>query len=805
MRVLLRPILGFFSSITASSNRASAEILGAMQGFPAPDAALNEVTTKEFSSLAPKKTYHKTSTAVGAVKFPAQTLTGSITVKHIPQDYAAELFPAYQIIRSFSGKVLKPEELHTVIGSQEFERIRVKSTCFVDKTDFIKAWYLDGADVVLNTYPRRFMKSTNLDMINKFFNIEVDEKGSKLPKEERKYAKLFIGGEYEYEGKTYDLKPLKISTNYDAMRHQGEIPVITIDLKEIPGKSYKTTFRGLSSKVAEMYDSNKFLLKSSKISMEDKENIEKYSKPNLVLDDQEIADSIKYLSKYLHMHFGRKALILVDEYDSAINKSYFDINSSADNSQNIVDIYRNMLGAALKGNEHMDKGLVTGVLRLAKANIFSGLNNFTESGMGDESIAPYYGFTAEEVNELMIRYDIPEDLRDGIKYWYNGYKIGEYEIYNPWSVVGALGRYGRLAETSSYRGKEQVLQNYWQESGNLSFISPLLRHKDIRGKIDSLVNGKEITFIFKPQITSKEFGILKDILNGTQTTKITTYGINTFFSFLFQSGYLTYGTENYRFKFPNREAIDTFRSLVADYYEDLYSFDTKFIDEITNSLKLILESDKEAITIEKEKFVRNIKKLLVALPKFGKINKEMDSGEVEDILHGNEDLIHSLINYAAVRIPQLSRFGTEVPMGLGRADMVLIHKDSKKAIILEVKFEQGEMGALKGIDQIESRNYDDKIPKDYKIIKIGLNVDLDKNVKAEIQMPEESQENAKESGGFMVALASMIGLEIAEKAPDNSENSGDAVEGYENAKEQDTSVGSQEATSETTSILGQDE
>jgi hypothetical protein len=445
------------------------------------------------------------------------------------------------------------------------------------------------------------------------------------------------------------------------------------------------------------------------------------------------------------------------------------------------------------------------VLRLAKANIFSGLNNFTESGMGSKLIAPYYGFTAEEVNELMVKYGIPEDLRDGIKYWYNGYKIGEYEIYNPWSVVGALNQYEKLISAGSYVGVEDILQNYWQESGNLSFISPLLRHKDIRGKIDSLVNAEEITFIFKPQITSKEFGILKDILNSTQTTKITTYGINTFFSFLFQSGYLTYGTENYRFKFPNREAIDTFRSLVADYYEDLYSFDAKFIDEITNSLKLILESDKEAISVEKEKFVKNMKKLLGALPKFGKINKEMDSGEVEDILHGNEDLIHSLINYAAVRIPQLSRFGTEVPMGVGRADMVLIHKDSKKAIILEVKFEQGEMGALKGIDQIESRNYGDKIPKDYKIIKIGLNVDLDKNVKAEIQIPEESQTSAKESGGFMVALASMFGIEIAEKAPENSENSGDAVESYENAKEQDTSVGSQEATSETTSILGQDE
>ena len=298
-----------------------------------------------------------------------------------------------------------------------------------------------GHEVCVNTFPRRFQKSTNVSTLKSFYSIEVDEAGEPLSLEARKNPVLFTGGEaVGIDGTAKFLNPLKVSAYPDIMRMQGAIPVISADFQGVSGESYEAVFSGVKGVLHDTWNQHVYLLKSTKLRADELALVERYvdSIGYENLTERQVKSGLQFLSRLLHSHFGVPAIILVDEYDTAINKAFRNLNIDSDDAHKIIELHRDIFGAALKGNSSLYKGLVTGILRIAKANIFSGLNNPGEFSMSDKKFAGLYGFTREDVDELMTRFNVPVELADGLKDWYNGYDVLGELIYNPWSVIKTL-------------------------------------------------------------------------------------------------------------------------------------------------------------------------------------------------------------------------------------------------------------------------------------------------------------------------------------------------------------------------------
>ena len=288
--------------------------------------------------------------------------------------------------------------------------------------------------------------------------------------------------------------PLKISGDPKAMKLQGQIPVIYLDMKNATGSSYDEILLKVAKCMRKSFTEHQYLLHSDRLSDEDKDNFRKYYGVQSCshLTKTEIENGLSFLSELLHQHFNKKVIILIDEYDASINKSY--AHMSDDAFKKVVELFREIYGSALKNNDNLEKALVTGVTRIAKANIFSGLNNFGEYNITNVEFAPYYGFTQEEVDCLIAQYQMPADMSEDIKSWYNGYTVRKYSIYNTWSIVKCINSYVSLSKSGQYDDdhdalKKDVLQNYWEASGNVDFIKGAFEKDSIKKRIDRLVSG----------------------------------------------------------------------------------------------------------------------------------------------------------------------------------------------------------------------------------------------------------------------------------------------------------------------------
>lgn len=434
----------------------------------------------------------------------------------------------------------------------------------------------------------------------------------------------------------------------------------------------------------------------------------------LDLTREEVNSALCLLSELLYIHFGRKTLVLVDEYDASINSAYMNLSANQHEVGRIVDLHRGVLATTFKGNEHLDKGLVTGVLRVAKANIFSGLNNLGEFGIGDAEFAPYYGFTQVEVEELMLRYDIPKALAAGIKSWYNGYDVAGLEIYNPWSVIEAVNKYQVCVRSGIEPTEEMILRNYWKESGSLQFIAPLLRYKGVIDDIRKLSLGKEIPFVLKRQIGSEDFEALREMSDLSSNYVVTKSGVNVIFSYLFAAGYLTLNGMKGFYRAPNKEVEEAFKERLLIHYDAVYSLSEGLFRDVTDQLQRVFDANEDVEYKEAAVGIRNtLGKLFAAMPEFSKFDRYSIDDSDEEMLHGNEDLVHTILNYIALQLPGMSHFGTEVYLGKGRADMVLLDKEQSKALIVELKYDQGSAaGALR---QIKDSGYSGQFLKGIKL------------------------------------------------------------------------------------------
>ncbi len=343
------------------------------------------------------------------------------------------------------------------IGSSDFKTIIRDNGYFIDKTMLIKQFYDDNNYVLLLPRPKRFGKTLNLSMIEHFFDIQKAE-SKKL------FADFKITQEKEF-----------------CEKHQNKYPVINISLKGIKEPDWEKCFNKFVQFVSTLYENYSFLLESDKLSIYQKKRFER-----LILQEANYAEykgSLETLSHYLHKHFEKEVIILVDEYDAPIISAFQYTKPPIKTFQSgnltyyekVVNFMQGFLGDAYKGNNSLHKGLLTGVMRVGKESIFSEWNNFSVFGITSNYFSDSFGFTKEETEKLLTDFDISHKQEE-VKKWYNGYKLGKTEnIYNPWSMVNYVANH------------EDSFRPYWVNSGNYSLIKSRIVEHGVQENIEKLI------------------------------------------------------------------------------------------------------------------------------------------------------------------------------------------------------------------------------------------------------------------------------------------------------------------------------
>jgi hypothetical protein len=553
-----------------------------------------------------------------------------------------------------------------IVGTSEFKTLRLENAIIVDKSLLIKAVLEAPSEVSLIARPRRWGKSLNLDMLKTFLEIEVNEKGEALPIDKRINHKLFTGS-------SLNPQPLKISAKQWVMNEQGKYPVILLNLRETKGTNYKEVEEKIIKRIGHTYYEHIYLINSDKLEKNEKELFQKYLRGKINKADLE--ESLYFLSILLHKQFNEKVYVLIDEYDEAITSSYVRFGHKPEEFGRLLDLIGGILGLALKQNQYLKKGVLTGVLRIAKASLFSSLNNISEYSLLDEEFSEYYGFNQEEVDELLNKAPNLVD-RNSIREWYNGYTFGERTVYNPFSVMKCL----------SERGK---FDTYWLDSGSTELIDQAMLSDDNQIEMQDLLCGKSVIKRIYKQIAFNQIREKKDL----------------FYSLLVFAGYLNptpIETDVYKLSIPPNQEI-------RQIYED------RIIEWVTNKLNISI-SDYDnfiGLLLEKkiEKFEEKLNYYLLNSTSYHDLKKERD--------------YHNLMGGLLAPLSKKYNVDSNKESGDGRYDHILVPKVSNSndtAFILEYKSCQKdnelENKAEAGLNQIDEKRYDTEARKNSQVKKI---------------------------------------------------------------------------------------
>ena len=571
-----------------------------------------------------------------------------------------------------------------IVGTDDFKTLRLKSNVFVDKSVLIKEIIEDSGTVILITRPRRWGKSLNMDMIQRFLEIEVDKQGNSLPYDMRVNDKLFLGGEVDLglgSKRKEKLKKLKIAEyNNLTEEYLGQFPVIKINFKDVRGNSYKEIEAGISLAINKTYRTHEYLAYSEMVTIEEKEQFHSY-----LIGEQDIAkikDSLKFLAKLLYKHFNKKSYILIDEYDTPINSSYLKFGLESAEFNLVLDLFRGIFGSSLKTNPYVEKGIITGILRVAKANLFSDLNNVREYTLLDKKFAKFYGFTQIEVEELLFKLpDIkkPEKIKD----WYNGYSFGGETIYNPWSIMVCLSNKGKL-------------DHYWIDSGGTGLVDKALISDNIQEDIQDLLEGRGLTKKLYKQVS----------LNEIETNDTILYSLLVF------AGYLNPVLANdddenplYNLTIPNKEVRYIYAERVIKWVTRKLNIN---MGDYDNFVALLFEA-------KIEKFQERLGEYLMNSTSYHDLSRERD--------------YHNLMGGLLCPMARAYMIESNKESGHGRFDHMLISRETRGdlALILEYKVskEKGELESLAkaGLEQINSQEYESQIKQHKhikKIIKLSI-------------------------------------------------------------------------------------
>jgi len=335
------------------------------------------------------------------------------------------------------------------VGIDDFKELIKGDYLFADKSLFIKDVIEDGAKVILITRPRRFGKTLNLSML--YYFLRQNHAGS-----ENLFKNLNISKEIAF-----------------CAKHQQQSPVIFITFKDIKQDSYKESYADIVELMSELYEEHSYLLEGNFLSESEKRVFKAIQDQEATLSN--IRSALKKLSKYLKKKFKKSAIILIDEYDTPIQEAYL-----RDYYQDMMDLMRSIFGQALKGNKYLDKAVLTGITRISQESLFSGLNNIEVYSVLKEKYGQYFGFTEAEVSQLITQTQ-QEILMKSITEWYNGYQVGKYILYNPWSIICCLKNQGNL-------------QSYWVNTASNDLIAKLLRKAKVslKQQFEELLQGNTI-------------------------------------------------------------------------------------------------------------------------------------------------------------------------------------------------------------------------------------------------------------------------------------------------------------------------
>jgi len=629
-------------------------------------------------------------------------------------------------------RLSKPLPPETAIGVKDFRTLVEESTVIVDKSLLIKEFLSNKAETQLITYPRRWGKSINMNMIKTFLEIEVDSTGTALALDKKSNTAIFSSGKWvdgQRSALNIWLEP-QIVTDYF-----GQYPVIYITFKGVRGNNYTGIEEKVILEITKLYERHDYLLSSEHLSDHHKDRIRQYISGNVNVAFLE--NSLKELSEYLCKHFAKPAFILIDEYDTPINHANLKFKNQEE-IEKTAELFRGILGNALKENPYLEKSLITGILRIAKSDLFSGINNFQEYGILTEEYSTHYGFTQEEVDRLLLEYNVPPDLAQDIKSWYNGYNFHGTEVYNPWSIIKCLAafQYRVIHSKKTHEQiKKDILRNYWEESGNVEFISDLLKAKPIKDRISSLIGGEPTYFDLSSQITVHDFSVLRALTTRGSNIEITQQAIDLLFSYLFLAGYLTPLPDDRHFRLPNNEIKQELARKLLVYYKELYNVDPNLFSSATFALQSVLgNKDSSKVGELMADFVTAIEELMKHFPDLERITENTITKNLKEgrqVVHASEDVIHGIMTYIILQVRIASILASEMYLGKGRADLVLIDNGNKKAAIIELKYNKT---AREAIGQIKDREYYIALQKKFEVFLIGINIKPDKSVQIEYQI-----------------------------------------------------------------------
>ena len=523
------------------------------------------------------------------------------------------------------------------IGIEDFEKIRQEDYYYVDKTGMIGDIIRNGAEVTLFTRPRRFGKSLNMSMLEQFFSLNGKPE---------LFEGLQIMGEPEL-----------------CQKYMGQYPVISLSLKGINAVSYETAFkiavRGINESAA-MVD---YLEQSERLTKNDKESYRELLKRDM--DEAEFYVSLRELSRLLAKHFDKKVIILIDEYDVPLAKAYE--NGYYDQ---MIFTMRNFLEQALKTNRNLQFAVLTGCMRISRESIFTGLNNFQVLSISDVGFDEYFGFTDNEVRQLLCYYR-QEQSYGSIREWYDGYHFGNVDVYCPWDVLNHCQKL--LADPSVQP------QNYWINTSSNDVVRRFIEKSDsgmTRQEIEALIAGEEIEKEICQELTYQDMYA----------------NIENIWSVLFMTGYLTYHgkTENNRFclAIPNLEIRNIFTTQIMEYFRKNVQADGKTLKSFCDALE---QGDAETV---EEILQQYLKKTISIRDTF--VQKQMK----ENFYHG--------ILLGILGIKERWAVSSNRESGDGYSDIVVETENSEKGMILELKYAQDgnlEQACRKALAQTTEVHY----------------------------------------------------------------------------------------------------
>ena len=539
------------------------------------------------------------------------------------------------------------KKLKLPVGIDGFEKIRRNGFYYIDKTKLIEQLFLNWGEVNLFTRPRRFGKTLNMSMLKSFFEIGTD-------------TSLFDG--------------LYVSENKELCeQHQGQYPVIFLSLKDVEGLSFSEAKRKciqlIKREAERFYD----LKNSERLLDIDKKNYCRLLDMTVQEEDSDIvSSSIKMLSALLYKHYGKKTVILIDEYDVPLDKAF-----QHGYYKEMVHFIRGLLGEALKTNDSLAFAVLTGCLRVSKESIFTGLNNFKILSITDTRFDEQFGFTDTEVRTLLSDYQM-EDRFAEVKEWYDGYRFGNADVYCPWDVINFVDR--------AKDDKEAKPEAYWINTSGNDLVKRFIdkANKTTKNEIERLINGEAIEKELRLDLTYEEVD----------------QSIENLWSVLFTTGYLTQSGRNengaYRLIIPNREVREVFRIQINEWFKKSIFSNT---ERLTAFWKAFEEGDTEGVEQYLNRVLSN--SISVFDTKARKEEKESSYHNLlVGILTGNADWLVK----------------SNVEAGEGFADIIVETDDPDAGIVAELKytknFDDMKMTCQKAIDQIRDRRYQEYLLND---------------------------------------------------------------------------------------------